>query len=80
MVSKGRRQTPGLTPTGPPNSTASSRRKFSVAEGPVAGPEVGDPYHPPPTQDEDIVTYTLEGDDSAVLSVVVRPPGRLRWP
>ena len=43
--------------------------KFSVAEGPVAGAELGEPYTAD-DPDEDIVTYTLEGDDSAVLSVV----------
>ena len=43
--------------------------KFSVAEGPVAGAELGEPYTAD-DPDEDTVTYTLEGDDSAVLSVV----------
>ena len=42
--------------------------KFSVAEGPVAGAELGDPYTAA-DPDGDTVTYTLEGVDAGVLAI-----------
>ena len=60
---------PRVNTNRPPEFDSVLPDKFSVAEGPVAGAELGEPYTAD-DPDEDIVTYTLEGDDSAVLSVV----------
>ena len=42
--------------------------EFSVAEGPVAGDELGDPYTAA-DPDGDTITYTLEGEDAGILAI-----------
>ena len=42
--------------------------EFNVAEGPVAGDELGDPYTAA-DPDGDTVTYTLEGEDAGILAI-----------
>ena len=59
---------PRVNTNQPPEFDSVLPGKFNVAEGPVAGAQVGDPYTAV-DPDGDTVTYTLAGVDAAVLTV-----------
>ena len=58
-----------VNPNKAPEFRSDLQDKVNVAEGPVAGDELGNPYTAD-DPDGDTITYTLEGDDAAVLSVI----------